>query len=127
PNVRFLASVEGVYHRDGPSSFRIGGQWQPASLFALRAGYRSDTIQDLSALAGFSVGFGLKLWGQELSYAWVPLGDLGDTNYISLVIRFGKRQTGGNLAPSEEEIEQTDKPVRILPPRSLEQGAPEAR
>ena len=41
-------------------------------------------------MAGFTVGAGLTIWGQEIAYAWVPYGDLGDTQYFSLVLRFGQ-------------------------------------
>jgi hypothetical protein len=33
---------------------------------------------------------GLTLWGNELSYAWLPLGDLGAGHYFSFMIRFGR-------------------------------------
>jgi hypothetical protein len=44
----------------------------------------------LSPLAGFTTGIGLNIWGYELSYAWVPLGDLGNTNYFSFLYKFGE-------------------------------------
>jgi len=68
---------------------RFGLEWRPMELLALRTGYRTDTMTELSALAGFSVGMGLQLWGQEFAYAWVPYGDLGTTQYFSLLMRFG--------------------------------------
>ena len=61
-------------------------------MFCLRAGYRTDTIQGLSPLAGLTTGVGILAWGQELAYAWVPMGELGNTQYFSLVVRFGEAQ-----------------------------------
>ncbi|OGR91334.1 MAG: hypothetical protein A2992_04990 [Elusimicrobia bacterium RIFCSPLOWO2_01_FULL_59_12] len=58
-------------------------------MLAIRAGYRTETLDNLSALAGVSAGLGLNVWGQELAYAWLPYGDLGDTHYVSLVMRLG--------------------------------------
>jgi hypothetical protein len=89
--------LEGVYPKTGLASAHVGVAWQPVPLLSLRAGYRTDTTQNLSALAGFSTGLGLTLWGQELSYAWVPYGDLGASNYISLVMRFGGSAKERNL------------------------------
>ena len=38
--------------------------------------------------SGFTVGVGLFFWGQEFSYALVPMGHLWQTNYFSLVFRW---------------------------------------
>jgi hypothetical protein len=89
PLHRLTFSAEGVYAQSGPASGHFGTEWRPVDLLALRVGYRTDSLKELSALAGFSTGVGLNLWGQEFSYAWVPYGDLGDTQYFSLVLRFG--------------------------------------
>jgi hypothetical protein len=81
---------------------RAGLEFKPMDAVALRTGYRSDTVTQNTALAGFSVGLGLQMWGQEFSYAWVPYGDLGDTQYFSLLIRFGHPGTlKGNMQKAE--------------------------
>jgi hypothetical protein len=46
-------------------------------------------LKGLNALAGITAGIGLQVWGQELAYAWSPYGELGNAQYISLLIRFG--------------------------------------
>ena len=51
----------------------------------------------MSPLAGFSTGLGLHVWGQEFAYAWTPYGDLGDTQYFSLLIHFGAQEARKNL------------------------------
>ena len=79
-----------LFPRTGLSSFRLGAEWQPNSLIALRTGYRTDTLSGLSPLAGFSTGLGVTVWGAELAYAWVPYGDLGDSHYFSLLMKFGE-------------------------------------
>ena len=60
----------------------------PLEMISLRTGYRTDTVEELSALAGLTMGVGLHLWDQEFDYAWLPVGDLGTTHYFSLVMRF---------------------------------------
>ena len=82
-------TAEGIYNQTGETDFRTGVEWKPMGPLALRVGYRTDTLAGLSALAGLSTGFGLNAWGSEFSYAWVPMGDLGNTQYFSFVIRFG--------------------------------------
>src|SRR6267142_7222018 len=61
-------------------------------MLAIRAGYRTDTTKELSSYAGFSAGIGVNVWGQELSYAYLPYGDLGTTHYISLLMKFGETE-----------------------------------
>lgn len=92
PNSQWLISSEAVYRAAGLASFHMGTQWEPISMLALRLGYRTDTLKGLSPIAGLSTGLGIRLWGQELSYAWVPYGDLGSTQYLSMKIRFGAEE-----------------------------------
>ena len=89
PASHWMVSLEPVVPQAGVASVRFGTQWRPVDAVSLRAGYRTDTLKELSPLAGFSAGLGITFWNQELAYAWVPLGDLGNTNYISLVLKFG--------------------------------------
>src|SRR4029077_17529299 len=89
---RGLITAEGVYAKTGLASFHVGGEWRPLDLISIRAGYRTDTLKELSPLAGYSMGLGLNVWGQELGYAWLPYGDLGNTHYISLLMKFGEAE-----------------------------------
>ncbi len=92
PTSHYLLTTEAVYARNGLGSFHIGGQWRPLEAISLRAGYRTDTLKGLSPLAGFSTGIGIHILGQELAYAWVPYGELGNTQYFSVLARFGARE-----------------------------------
>jgi hypothetical protein len=86
---RWLFTAEGVYPKTGMGSFHAGTQWSPMDAIALRLGYKTDTLKGLNALAGLSTGIGIQAWGQELAYAWLPYGELGSAQYLSLVLRFG--------------------------------------
>jgi hypothetical protein len=88
-NLNWLLAVEGVYRRNTLASFHLGLEYRPIALFALRAGYKTDTIKELSPLAGLSTGIGVHVGRQELAYSWVPMGPLGNTQHVSLVVRFG--------------------------------------
>jgi hypothetical protein len=90
PTPRWLLSGEAAHDKTGLTSLNLGGQWTPMPFLSLRLGYRTDVIKEQAGLAGLSAGFGVDFWGQELAYAWVPYGDLGDTHYISLLLRFGE-------------------------------------
>ncbi len=67
-------------------------EWHPIQMIALRAGYRTDNTKEEDGLVGPTAGIGILVWGQELAYAWVPYGDLGNTQYFSLLIIFGAEQ-----------------------------------
>ena len=122
PETHFTLVAEGLHSQNGQTNGRFGVEWRPIEAIALRTGYKSDTTKELSALAGFSTGVGLTLWGQEFAYAWLPYGDLGDTQYFSLLLRFGNAEeekrnlihyqsikepkTAGTLKPSDPEYQQ---------------------
>jgi hypothetical protein len=82
-------SAEAVYRKTGLASFHFGTEWTPTPPLALRVGYRTDTTKGLSPLAGLTTGLGIYAWGHEFAYAWLPLGDLGNTQYFSAVLKFG--------------------------------------
>lgn len=94
-------ALEGVHSQTGLNSGRMGVEWSPMEMVKIRAGYKTDTTQGLSALAGFTTGVGLNVWGQEFSYAWLPYGDLGDTQYFSMLIRFGQTDRTQNILKHE--------------------------
>lgn len=125
PNRSCLLTGEFVYPKTGLASGRFGAQWSPFEMLSLRAGYRTDTVKGLGGLAGFSAGVGLRIAGQEFAYAWLPYGDLGNTEYFSLLLRFGKAlnekrnlilyhtirvhqlaQKDGALSPDDEQLMQ---------------------
>lgn len=74
--------------RTAAASVHAGVEWLPVSALALRGGLRSDAVKELGGPAGWTLGFGLRLMGQQLDYAWVPYGGLGATHVFSLVISF---------------------------------------
>jgi hypothetical protein len=92
PDSRWTGALEGVYRKTGLASAHAGVEWRPIQMVSLRAGYRTDTTKELGAIAGLTAGMGLEIWGQELAYAWVPYGDLGNTQYFSLLVRFGEAE-----------------------------------
>ena len=94
PTQNWVLTGEEVYNGTGLLSERLGIEWSPLPIIAIRTGYRTDTTKELNAMAGLTAGVGLKVWGQEFAYAWLPYGDLGDTQYFSLLLRFGAQEEG---------------------------------
>jgi len=98
PSSAWIITSEAVFPQAGQASIRAGVEWRPVPFVALRTGYRTDTLKELSPLAGWSTGLGLQLWGHEFAYAWVPYGDLGNSQYFSMVLHFGgPAKEHGNL------------------------------
>ncbi|MFH1259962.1 MAG: PorV/PorQ family protein [Elusimicrobiota bacterium] len=77
-------------------------------ILALRAGYRGDIKDNVDSASGISAGLGLKLGSFELNYAWVPYGDLGTANRLSIGICFGNSETP---ASSNDKSVELKKPV----------------
>jgi hypothetical protein len=51
---------------------------------AFRAGFNIRNQRDVDGLTGMSAGFGAHVAQLRFDYAWVPLGDLGQTHRISI-------------------------------------------
>lgn len=79
-NGDLLLSSDAVVPGDGDTKAHFGIEFEYAKMFALRAGYRTGwDNQDIS------VGFGAKVRGVRIDYAYVPFySDLGDTHRVSL-------------------------------------------
>ena len=92
PSSHYLFTAEGDYDKTGLASFHTGAEWRPMEAISLRLGYKTDTLNGLSPIAGLTAGLGLHVWGQEFAYAWAPYGDLGDAQYFSLLVRFGAEE-----------------------------------
>ena len=82
----------------------MGIEWRYGDMFSFRGGYNTAHTKELGAASGVTAGAGLFFWGQEFSYAWVPMGDLGQTHYFSLVLRWSTkpRPERPRLKPSED-------------------------
>jgi hypothetical protein len=92
---QLLVSVSGIFEPQGVNSLQAGAEDIIRSFLALRVGYDlalADT--EIVGLTGLSAGLGLKLDGFSLDYAFIPYGDLGVTNRISLGYGFGQGKTG---------------------------------
>ncbi len=90
PNDNAPYAAAGCEYRINPE-----GRWQ----FAGRAGYNTRASGDIKGLSGFSLGLGVVISQVSMDYAFIPYGDLGNTQRISLGISFG-----GNESPRQRTI-----------------------
>lgn len=73
----------------------VGTEYRVLPMLALRGGYLSGLASDVSSglggmngLQGLGGGFGLRLGEYQVDYALTPFGELGNTQKISLGVRF---------------------------------------
>lgn len=95
-------SLEGVY-ADGEAGVRSGIEVTMLQMVSVRAGVDTTMAADKAAAlgGGLTMGVGFHFAGQEFDYAWVPRGDLGSTNYFSIVLRFsGQARPAAESAPA---------------------------
>ena len=77
---------------DNSAYLTLGGEWrrQFSDSFrgALRGGYNGLNARGGEGLAGFTGGAGLSFKSLRLDYAWVPFGELGTTQRLSLAFQY---------------------------------------
>lgn len=66
----------------------VGIEYRVINALALDLGYKAGKDNKLEGLAGLSAGIGFNLSKINLSYAWVPYGELSDTHRVSLGVKF---------------------------------------
>lgn len=90
PNKK-LTIVAGLseYFIDEKFYASAGGEYWLRNAFAFRGGYSFgyDT-SNLGGAAGLSAGFGMKVAGIGIDYAFLPFGDLGNTHRFGFWIQF---------------------------------------
>ena len=57
-----------------------------------RAGMNTRTIGEVSGMSGVSMGFGIAFKSISVDYAFVPVGELGNTHRLSLSLAWGGKQ-----------------------------------
>jgi hypothetical protein len=81
--------LEGHKPNDDSAYVNLGGEYWFLGMLALRAGYQSGS--DIGP--GASIGTGVRFGGLQIDYSWMPYGDLGSTQRIGIVYRFGGAET----------------------------------
>jgi len=86
-----LVAMAGELQPGGVNRIQLGGEYTYNALIAIRGGYQFNYPNaDLSGTTGFTLGAGFHLLKHiDLDYAFVPEGDLGAAQRISVIYKFG--------------------------------------
>lgn len=88
-DLKLLVAWSGSVEAGSLERFQWGGEGVFEGHFALRAGYQWDlTDNQLNGLNGLTLGAGCEWQGLTLDYAFLPMGELGASQRISLSYRF---------------------------------------
>ncbi len=88
-DLEILTALAGSWEENGVSGMQAGIEGTWGGFFALRTGYQMDLSDNqLSGLAGLTAGAGLQFRDFRLDYAFLPSGDLGTSNRLSLGYEF---------------------------------------
>ena len=74
----------------------VGAEYWYDQSLALRAGYTGDAYQQ-----HWTAGVGVNTPNFELDYAYSPMGSLGETHRLSLLVRFGGELVRGLESPTD--------------------------
>ncbi len=77
-----LVSVDAVHPRDYPEQIMLGAEYRMLDMLSLRAGYMTPSDE-----RHYSFGFGLKLFGAVVDYAYTPFGVFDNVQRVTF--RFG--------------------------------------
>ncbi len=96
PHHSLLVSAETAYDLGSQSDAGAAGlEYWFDQVLAVRGGYAGDVYQQ-----HWTAGLGINLNIFQMDYAYAPLGTIGDTHRLSLILRFGTDMTEGLLAPA---------------------------
>lgn len=88
---KLLFGLDFIKVRDTDLEVAVGGEWRQKLMgefrYALRTGYNSIGT-DADGANGLAVGGGIGFKQFDLDFAWVPLGDLGNTFRYAAVVKF---------------------------------------
>lgn len=85
---RLLAAAAVAIEPSGANALDLGAEDTVLSHLGLRVGYRLNfTDQKLTGLSGLTAGVGVSFASMSLDYAYLPFGDLGTLQRVSLTYR----------------------------------------
>jgi tetratricopeptide (TPR) repeat protein len=96
-----VVDLDAVSPKGQNAYFSTGLEYRVFELLRLRVGYNgvSDFVGN-----GISYGMGLQFTQWNIDYAYVPFGDLGNTNRVSVGVRFGHAL---QMQVADEQVEKT--------------------
>jgi hypothetical protein len=121
PSNQMLLAMGFKDQLSGTQVLNLGLEDSILSTLALRAGYQYDLSEtDLSGLSGVTAGLGLSVAGFSLDYAYLPFGQLGANQTVSLTYRFAPAprhsssgRNGSRAARSEDNSSNLVEQIKI--------------
>ena len=110
---------------DNYPSFILGMEYKLTDKLSLNSGYKYRLYgNELGALSGLATGIGFSFNDFLFSYAFSPLGDLGNSHIMSLSFRFGKIEKpklkiSREVVPAYREIKNGNTLIYKIKPRVL--------
>ncbi len=78
-NQKLLVSVDALHYRSHAEQLRLGLEYKPIDMLALRGGFMSSNDEN-----DFSFGLGIQQYGLVFDYAYEPYGRLGDVQRMTV-------------------------------------------
>ena len=104
----FLVALGGDIAPSEANSVQAGGEFSYHSVLFLRAGYNLQLQNTgFSGVQGLTGGAGIQIGSIKLDYAFVPYGELGNVNLVSLGYSFGEPPTPAASANHKQAVPQT--------------------
>jgi hypothetical protein len=87
---RLLLAASGTWEPNGVNRMEYGLEDVVHEFLALRVGFNNGAADtQIQGLTGLTLGLGILIQGFELDYAYLPYGDLGTAQRLSLTYAFG--------------------------------------
>ncbi|MEK6544384.1 MAG: hypothetical protein AABZ44_08130, partial [Elusimicrobiota bacterium] len=87
PGLALSADIRRLAY-DGRTNLSLGTEYMLLPMFTVRGGYLLSSATSLQQANALGMGFGLKVLGNRVDYAFTPFGDLGVAHRISLNVRY---------------------------------------
>jgi long-subunit fatty acid transport protein len=85
PKVNFTSDIN---YFDSTVTFGVGTEYMVMNALSIDLGYKVGKDNKLAGASGISAGMSFNINKINLSYAWVPYGELSDTHRVSLGLKF---------------------------------------
>ena len=84
-----LFAASGAWEPLGVSSLQLGAEDKIYRILSLRVGYQAQLANtQIQGMSGWTAGLGVLVEGFNVDYAYLPFGDLGAANWITLGYKF---------------------------------------
>jgi tetratricopeptide (TPR) repeat protein len=114
-----LLAGAGSLEQGGVNLIQLGAEGVFEGQYSVRAGYQLDLVDNqLEGVNGLTLGAGYRWQGLSLDYAFLPMGDLGASQRVSLSYYFTTATTPHSMAKGPLEKSASNEPSSSPNPAS---------